>query len=46
MLIFEGNEIATDSEGYLQDTAQWSEPLATVIAKNEGIILSPEHWEV
>ena len=46
MLIFEGNEIATDADGYLKDSAQWSEPMAVVIAENEGIILSPEHWEV
>ncbi len=25
MFIFEGNEIETDSEGYLKDTTQWSE---------------------
>ena len=46
MLIFEGKEIATDADGYLKDSAQWSEPMAVVIAENEGIILSPEHWEV
>lgn len=46
MLIFEGKEIATDNDGYLKDIAQWSEPMAVVIAENEGITLSPEHWEV
>ncbi|MBJ8737810.1 sulfurtransferase TusE [Citrobacter amalonaticus] len=46
MLIFEGKEIATDADGYLKDSAQWSESMAVVIAENEGIILSPEHWEV
>lgn len=46
MLIFEGKEISTDSEGYLKETAQWSEPLAVAIAANEGIELSAEHWEV
>ena len=46
MLIFEGKEIATDADGYLKDSAQWSEPMAVVIAENEGIILSPEPWEV
>ena len=46
MLIFEGKEISTDSEGYLKDTTEWSEPLAAVIAENEGITLSAEHWEV
>ena len=46
MLIFEGKEIATDPDGYPKESAQWSEPMAVVIAENEGITLSPEHWEV
>ena len=46
MLIFEGKEISTDSEGYLKDTTLWSEALAERIAENEGITLSAEHWEV
>ncbi|TLV19956.1 sulfurtransferase TusE [Klebsiella indica] len=46
MFIFEGNEIETDSEGYLKDTTQWSEAMAAVIAEQEGITLSVEHWEV
>lgn len=46
MLIFEGKDIETDTEGYLKESSQWSEPLAVVIAENEGISLSPEHWEV
>ena len=46
MFIFEGNEIETDSEGYLKDTNQWSEAMAEVIAAQEGITLAVEHWEV
>ncbi|WP_342321231.1 sulfurtransferase TusE [Kosakonia sp. BYX6] len=46
MLIFEGKEIETDSEGYLKDTSLWSEALAQVIAAKESISLSAEHWEV
>ena len=46
MLIFEGKEIETDTEGYLKESSQWSEQLAVVNAENEGISLSPEHWEV
>ncbi|EOJ0546733.1 TPA: sulfurtransferase TusE [Klebsiella pneumoniae] len=47
MFIFEGNEIETDSEGYLKDTTQWSEAMAEVIAaQEEGITLAVEHWEV
>ena len=44
MFIFEGNEIETDSEGYLKDTTQWSEAMADVIAAQEGITLAVEHW--
>lgn len=46
MLIFEGQEIATDADGYLKDSQQWSEALAEAIAAKEQITLSPEHWEV
>ncbi|WP_442780210.1 sulfurtransferase TusE [Enterobacter cancerogenus] len=46
MLNFEGKEIETDNDGYLQESGQWSEALAQVIAEKEGITLSPEHWEV
>lgn len=46
MFIFEGNEIETDSEGYLKDTTQWGEAMAEVIAAQEGITLAVEHWEV
>ncbi|MGG7710554.1 sulfurtransferase TusE [Klebsiella aerogenes] len=46
MFIFEGSEIETDSEGYLKETTQWNEAMAEVIAAQEGISLSVEHWEV
>jgi len=46
MLIYEGQEIATDADGYLKDTRQWSEGLAQEIAAQEGISLATEHWEV
>ena len=46
MFIFEGNEIETDSEGYLKDTTLWNEAMAAVIAEQECISLSVEHWEV
>ena len=46
MFIFEGNEIETDSEGYLKHTTLWNEAMAAVIAEQEGFSLSVEHWEV
>ena len=35
MLIFEGKEIETDTEGYLKESSLWSEPLAAVIAEKD-----------
>lgn len=33
---FEGNEIETDSEGYLKDTTQWSEAMAKSLPRRKG----------
>lgn len=46
MLMFEGKEFETDSEGYLKNSSEWSEGLAQAIAAGEEITLTPEHWEV
>lgn len=45
-MIFAGKEIATDAEGYLKNSADWSESLAEAIAATEDITLSEAHWEV
>ncbi|WP_313109298.1 sulfurtransferase TusE [Atlantibacter sp.] len=46
MLTFNNKEFETDNDGYLKDSSEWSEGLAQVIAEQEGITLTPEHWEV
>jgi len=46
MLTFNDREFETDNDGYLKDSSQWSEGLAEVIAAQEGITLTAEHWEV
>ena len=43
---FNNNTIEADKEGYLSDYTQWSEKLAPIIAENENIELSDNHWEV
>ncbi|WP_312924452.1 sulfurtransferase TusE [Atlantibacter hermannii] len=46
MLTFNDREFETDNDGYLKDSSQWSEGLAEVIAAQEGITLTADHWEV
>ena len=41
-----GKTIDHDEEGYITNINEWNEDLAKVIAKDEGIDLSAEHWEV
>lgn len=42
----DGQSIATDKEGYLKNTHDWHEGIVPLLAEQEGIILSPEHWEI
>jgi dissimilatory sulfite reductase related protein len=35
-----------DEEGYLTDLGSWNEDLAGLIAKDEEIEMSSDHWEV
>jgi len=42
----DGQEILTDSEGYLVDPGDWSESFARQLAEIEGLNLTQEHWEV
>jgi len=39
-------DVATDSEGYLRNLADWSEDFTRAQARSEGLILTDEHWEV
>lgn len=46
MLRFNGQEIETDSQGYLIDSQQWSEALIPLLAEQENITLTEEHLEI
>lgn len=35
-----------DPEGYLVNQSDWSESVANLMAKEEGLPLTPAHWEV
>jgi tRNA 2-thiouridine synthesizing protein E len=37
---------ATDAEGYLLDRSQWCEDFTRALARDEGLVLTPAHWEV
>lgn len=46
MLTLSDRSIPTDSEGYLQNLEDWSEDVATLIAEQEGLSLTGEHWPI
>lgn len=46
MLEFAGRQIETDPQGYLLNSTDWSEALATMLAAQEGITLTESHWEI
>jgi tRNA 2-thiouridine synthesizing protein E len=41
-----GRPVATDSEGYLRNLDDWSEDFARALAREEGLELTPAHWEL
>lgn len=43
---FDGKTIETTETGYLTNLDDWNEGIAEIIAKEELIELSPEHWDV
>lgn len=45
-LLVNGEQIQTDSEGYIRHLDQWSEDYAKALAKQEGLELTSEHWQV
>ena len=45
-LTINGQQIPTDTKGYLLNIADWSEELALLLAEQEGITMDEPHWEV
>lgn len=41
-----GKTIHVNEEGYLTDFSQWTKEVGDEIAKEEGIVMTPRHWEV
>jgi tRNA 2-thiouridine synthesizing protein E len=41
-----GKSVETDEEGYLVNLNDWTEDAAKVLAKQDDLELTPEHWEV
>jgi len=41
-----GKTYETDEEGYLTNLADWNEEIADVIAKQENVEMTENHWEV
>lgn len=42
----DGHDIETDSEGYLLKLSDWSEEFARARAREEGLELTDEHWQI
>ena len=41
-----GTTVEADEEGYITDISLWSKELAVLIAEDEKIEMSGDHWEV
>ena len=45
-VLVDGKTVALDAEGYLRKLADWSEPVAEALARQQEITLKPAHWEI
>ena len=41
-----GKELTVDEEGYLVNLADWNEDVANVMASEDNLALTENHWEV
>jgi len=45
-LLIEGKIIELDKEGFLKKLTDWNKEIAIELARQEGILLTPAHWEI
>jgi len=41
-----GKTIQLSEAGWLEDLGEWSEEAAVLIARNEKVEMTPEHWDI
>ena len=41
-----GKSLETDEEGYLSNLAEWEPAVAEIMAKEDNLALTPDHWEI
>ena len=41
-----GVTVQVNEEGYLTDFSQWTKEIGEEIAKEEGIEMTPKHWDI
>ncbi len=41
-----GTSVELDKEGYLKNLEDWSEDVARMLAEDQQLILTEEHWEI
>ena len=46
MFVFNGQQIETDSHGYLKNSNEWTEEMVPISAELEEIELTEQHWEI
>ena len=46
VLTLDGRYIELDKDGYLADLNDWSPEVATALAMQNDIALTPDHWEI
>ena len=46
MLSVAGKSVETNEQGFLSNLAEWSEDFTETVAKNDGVDLYNDHWEL